>query len=357
MGAKPIVLFAVVVIGDARGVHPVAIDAVAGRAPRARAGRPPGPRLGKRPRLDQCRLRHDAYRGPGVARADRLVDGVHHRRTAGEDRPPNGADRTGRTVATASVRGNWDVRVASPGGDRVALMAPFRAGRAPWSPGPRATTAIVVADPSGTRPAMRFHLKGNFEPEAFSTDGSRLFMISYLPPARPASYRVVGLNLARGMVFPLFGREKQWVGRMSGTRLMQTPAPTAGSCSRCTRASRRSMRGVRRRAGFGDPPVAFVHTLNLDLGQAVCVGLPKALWGGNPRYEAIVSSGTDSRVYVVDTSRGLVAVISSDTLNVIQTAKVASGCLRSGRRPRRRCRRTAGRSTCRPAARSWLWTR
>jgi outer membrane protein assembly factor BamB len=71
--------------------------------------------------------------------------------------------------------------------------------------------------------------------------------------------------------------------------------------------------------------VAFVHTLNLDLGQAVCVGLPRALWGGNPRYEAIASSGADSRVYVVDTSRGLVAVMSSDTLGVIQTARVGFG--------------------------------
>jgi hypothetical protein len=233
---------------------------------------------------------------------------------------------TGRTVGMATVRGNWDVRVASPTGERVALMAPFRPGRAPWSPGPRTSTSIVVADPSGAHPAMRFDLRGNFDPEAFSTDGKRLFMISYLPPSQPTSYRVVGLNLKRGTVFPLFGREKQWVGRMSGTRLMQTPAPDGMFLFTLY-----SSQPAENAKGYDDVqasaarPVAFVHTLNLDFGQAVCVGLPKALWGGNPRYEAIVSSGADARVYVVDTSRGIVAVLSSDTLDVIQTAKADFG--------------------------------
>jgi hypothetical protein len=233
---------------------------------------------------------------------------------------------TGRTVATTSVRGNWDVRVASPNGDRVALMAPFRPGEAPWSPGPRPSTAIVIADPTGARPSMRFHLQGNFDPEAFSTDGKRLFMISYLPPTQPASYRVVGLNLRRGTVFALFGREKEWVGQMSGTRLMQTPAPDGVFLfTLYSSQPPKYAHGYDYVEASATKPVSFVHTLNLDFGQAVCVGLPRPLWGGNPRYEAIVSSGADSRVYVVDTSRGLVAVMSSDTLNVIQTAKVGFG--------------------------------
>jgi outer membrane protein assembly factor BamB len=173
---------------------------------------------------------------------------------------------------------------------------------------------------------MRFHLKGNFEPEAFSTDGRRLFMISYLPPTQPASYRVVGLNLRRGTVFPLFGREKEWVGQMSGTRLMQTPAPDGVFLfTLYSSQPPKYAHGYDYVEASATKPVAFVHTLNLDFGQAVCVGLPKTLWGGNPRFEAIGSSGADSRVYVVDTSRGLVAVMSSDTLNVIQTAKVGFG--------------------------------
>ena len=124
----------------------------------------------------------------------------------------------------------------------------------------------------------------------------------------------------------MFGREKEWVGRMTGTRLMQTPAPDGVFLfTLYSSQPPKYARGYDAVQASAKSPVAFVHTLNLDMGQAVCVGLPKSLWGGNPRYEAIVSSGADSHVYVVDTSRGLVAVMSPDTLRVIQTTKLDFG--------------------------------
>src|SRR5207249_4329945 len=75
---------------------------------------------------------------------------------------------------------------------------------------------------------------------------------------------------------------------------------------------------------------AFVHTLNLDVGQAVCVGLPGALWGGDPVSEAMAASSVDSRLYVIDSARGVVAVMSSDTLRVIQRATVDFGATTTG---------------------------
>ena len=64
-----------------------------------------------------------------------------------------------------------------------------------WTPVPRASTTIVVADPSGGSPASRFRLAGNFEPEAFSTGGDALFLIQYLPALAPTVYRVTELDL------------------------------------------------------------------------------------------------------------------------------------------------------------------
>jgi hypothetical protein len=233
---------------------------------------------------------------------------------------------TGQTLSTTLLPGDLDVRVAAPNGDRVALMDPLPPGVAPWSPGPRAWTNLVLADPSNARKPMRFHLKGNFEPEAFSADASRLFMISYVPPTHPTAYRVVGLDPTAGKVYPLIGRQKQWVGAMTGTRLMQVPAPNGGFLfTLYSSQPPKYARGYDDTQAAAGRPVAFVHTLNLELGQAVCVGLPRVLWGGNPAYEAIAASPADSRVYVVDTSRGVVAVLSSETLRVIQTARVAFG--------------------------------
>ena len=238
---------------------------------------------------------------------------------------------TGRIASTTTLRGDLDVRVASAGGWRVALMEPLPSGVSPWTPRQRAFTNLVVADPTGSVKPKRFHLQGNFEPEAFSANGDRLFMISYVPPMHPQAYRVVSLDLGEGEVYPVFGRQKQWVDTMTGTRLMQVPAPNGAFLfTLYSNQPPGYAKGFDPAQAAAGHPVAFVHTLNLDIGQAVCVGLPRALWGGNPANEALAASPVDSRLYVVDTARGVVAVMSSDRLRVIQTARVDFGSATTG---------------------------
>ena len=243
-------------------------------------------------------------------------------------------------MSSATIRGDLDVRVASADGSRVALMAPLPAGSAPWSPGPREWTDMVVADPTGAGKPMRFHLKGNFEPEAFSMDAGRVFLISYLPPTDPWSYRVVSLDLANGHVDPVVGREKQWTGAMTGTRLMQVPGTNSGFLfTLYSNQPPRLARGYDEVQASAGRPVAFVHTLNLDAGQAVCVGLPRIVLGRQPGVRGDGRFPTDSRVFVVDTSRGVVAVMRSDELRVVQRAQVDSASPPSVRRRRPPCPR------------------
>ena len=124
-------------------------------------------------------------------------------------------------LSTTAVPGDLAVRVASDSGNAVALMAPLPDGVDPWTPVPRARTTIVVADPSGARPARTYHLRGNYEPEAFSVEDSRLFLIQYLPAEAPAVYRVTVLDLADGDVYEVHGRFKTAPERMPGIRLRQ----------------------------------------------------------------------------------------------------------------------------------------
>ncbi len=124
-------------------------------------------------------------------------------------------------LSTTAVPGDLAVRVASDSGNAVALMAPLPDGVDPWTPVPRARTTIVVADPSGARPARTYHLRGNYEPEAFSVEDSRLFLIQYLPAEAPAVYRVTVLDLADGDVDEVHGRFKTPPERMPGIRLRQ----------------------------------------------------------------------------------------------------------------------------------------
>ena len=109
----------------------------------------------------------------------------------------------------------------------------------PWTPVARPSTTVVVGqpgDPSGS--SERYHLHGNFAPEAFSSDGSELLMLQYLPATHPDSYRVVRLGLDKGNVEELYGRSKlaQPMGPMSGTRL-----PPSLSSAHCTLPGRSSV--------------------------------------------------------------------------------------------------------------------
>src|SRR3989442_8181560 len=86
---------------------------------------------------------------------------------------------TGNVLGTRSIIGDLSIRVASESGRAIALMAPLPAGVDTWDPIPRHESTIVVADPMGSSAVRRYRLRGNFEPEAFAVDDSRLFLIQY----------------------------------------------------------------------------------------------------------------------------------------------------------------------------------
>src|SRR6266571_3803093 len=224
------------------------------------------------------------------------------------------------------------VGVPAPGDcTRVALMAPLPPGTSPWTPQDRAWTTIVVTNPSGYFHTKRFHLHGNFEPEAFSADNTGLFLIKYVPAIDPVAYRVTRLDLDEGEVYPVFSRFKTPSGRMSGTRLVQLPSPNGSRLyTLYTSQPAEYAREYDPMQAHAGRPVAFVHTLSLDQGWAECVGLPKALWDGNPVHEALALSPDGRSLYVVDVQRGVVAVMDTRKLKVVRTAHVDLSSLGTG---------------------------
>jgi DNA-binding beta-propeller fold protein YncE len=173
---------------------------------------------------------------------------------------------------------------------------------------------------------MRFHLIGNLEPEAFSSDDSALFLIRYLPPMDPTSYRVVRLELASGDTYPVFGRDKSPVETMTGTRLQQVPSGDGSHLfTLYTDQPPEYADGFDEDQAGASEPVSFIHTLNLADGFAICVGLPKSFWGGDPDDEALAVSPDGRSLYVVDAVRGVATVINADRLKVTRTTAVAFG--------------------------------
>jgi hypothetical protein len=227
---------------------------------------------------------------------------------------------TGAVVSRVTVPGRLSVRVASGDGSLVALMVPIPAGRSPWIPEPRSWTTVVVADPTGSEEPARYRLEGNFEPEAFSTDGESLYLIRFLPPTDPVAYRVARLDLGTGKVLPTGTRTKSAVVEtMSGTRLEQLPSPDGDMLY--TLYTTQPAAYSEGHAHVGSP-VAFVHTLSMDEGWAHCVVLPKKLWGADPADEAMAVSPYGDRLYVVDTARDLVAVMDTERVKVVENQRV-----------------------------------
>lgn len=230
---------------------------------------------------------------------------------------------TGVVSASTRIRGDLDVRVVSGSGRLAALMDPLADGADTWTPIPRARTTIVVTDPTGVDGARRYRLTGNFEPEAFSTDDSTLFLIQHLPAESPVVYRVTVLDLATGEVGAVAGRFKTPPERMPGTRLAQTLGPDGTQLY--TLYTSQPPAYVEEIRGATGRPVAFVHVLSLSEGWAYCVGLPEIYWGRPASEQAMAISPAGERLYVVEAARGLVTEIDTSSLEVLRTVRFGSG--------------------------------
>ncbi len=221
---------------------------------------------------------------------------------------------TGVTMSSTSVRGAFDLGVVSTSGRLAALIEPLPPGWDRQTPIPRARTHIVVADPTGAAAPRRYVLEGNFEPEAFSSNERRLFLIQHLPAEAPSAYRVAVLNLRRGEVGAVFGPFKSPPERMPGIRLQQLASPTGDQLYTLYSSARPGY--APHETVAGSSIVSFVHVLDLDEGWAHCVGLPRVMWDRPAGSQALAASPDGEYAYVVDAPRGVVAAMHSSSLEV-----------------------------------------
>ena len=223
-------------------------------------------------------------------------------------------------ASNVRLDGTLDVRVVAESGAAVALMDPLPDGWDPEVPLPRSTTPIVVADPTGAGQPRTYDLRGNFEPEAFSTDDRQLFMIQHLPAEAPTVYRVTVLDLKRGRVYPVFGPYKTPPERMPGIRLQQIISPNDDQLYTLYSSARPGY-APHHAPVANDATVSFVHVLSLQDGWAHCVGLPQELWDRPAGEQAMATSPNGRLLYIVDATLGLVTVMDTASLE-IRTAPI-----------------------------------
>jgi hypothetical protein len=231
-------------------------------------------------------------------------------------------DRSGNRLDRVVLEGELVPRVVSPNGDLVALGAPRIADGAPYVPEARARTNLAVLD-AGADPGGRvreFDLDGNFEPEAFSTDNSELFVIEFLPAVDPERYRVRRLRLADGRVMPIGRLKNAAPEQMQGTGRTQVYSPAADELY--TLYTQQTEPG---HAADHRGESAFVHLLNLDEKWAHCIDLPREFGGGSATASALATSPQGERLYVADWSNGVVAIVRPYRLRVARTARIEFG--------------------------------
>ena len=230
-------------------------------------------------------------------------------------------DAAGGFVGATRVDGTLDVGVVSESGRAVALVDPLPNGWDPSVPVPRARTTIVVADPNGTRDTVTYDLRGNYEPEAFSTDDRTLFLIQHLPAETPTVYRVTALDLRRGNVYPVFGPYKGPAERMPGIRLQHVMAPNDDQLYTLYSSAQPGY-APHEAPVASDATVSFVHVLSLQEGWAHCVGLPKMLWDRPASEQALAPSPNGRLLYVVNAALGVVSVMDTRTLAILRTTQI-----------------------------------
>jgi DNA-binding beta-propeller fold protein YncE len=228
---------------------------------------------------------------------------------------------TGRETEGPTVPGELAIVAVSRDGNQIALTAPYGdMGFGAVPPGRSATSITVVDRAAGTSRA--YDLNGNFVPEAFSapgccvTTGASLFMLQFDPPTAPTSYRVTAMDLKKGRISDVLGPAKEPVENMTATRLQQVGSPDGSTLY--------TLYSNQPPAYFSGNGVtaptkgeqAFVHTLRLDGGLAICVRLPASFGTVPANASAIAISPDGTTVYAVDALHGMVASMGAGNLNV-----------------------------------------
>lgn len=226
-------------------------------------------------------------------------------------------DRKTRLIASSTGSGarRWEMviedlqRVKIVSGDGT-LVATGPVSERPYLKGRRVTTLTVAG--SGRTEPERFELQGNYEPEAFSTDGNSLFVVSYLPARKPTSYQVRRLDLTTGKVEGVYTPDAHLQQAMGGTARIQAASPDGSRLYTLYTVEGNKDAEAR----------AFVHVLDLDELWAHCIELPTGFEKSDRDSGAITVAEDGKRVYLADATTEALAEIDAHKLVVSRTGTV-----------------------------------
>lgn len=135
----------------------------------------------------------------------------------------------------------------------------------------RTSTDLAIFDSATGTTSHLLSLPGDLQPEAFSTDGTLVFVLRYFP----GHYRVETIEIANGTVVDTIDRDKVPVEDMHGHAVHGVMS-----------ADRTLLATLYRDPTDGAEP-AFVHVLDLAHGWSYCADLPAPFGTGAPGTDAV----------------------------------------------------------------------
>jgi hypothetical protein len=205
---------------------------------------------------------------------------------------------TNEQLWTREIPGSFVIKVVSPDARFVALAPDTQRYYAKPE-----KSRVIVTGRDITAP-ISIELEGNFEPEAFSTDGSNLFVVQYRPATDPTTYQVRRLDLTTGQVHDVFTVDAELQQEMRGTARVQEMSPDGTRLY--TLYTLKTPHGSH----------SFVHVLALDEMWAHCIDLPGDFLLDGEARAALGVSPDGETVYVADTRGGKLASLDAQDLQV-----------------------------------------
>jgi hypothetical protein len=217
--------------------------------------------------------------------------------------------RTGDVAASFDVGGpGLEARVVSTDGRLVALAPPTEV-TASGAPLGRESTDLVVVSPDGR--VRYFSRAGNYEPEAFSLDGTSLVLLEYTPATAPEQYQVRRLDLASGEITDIYGPNDEAQRAMRGTARSSALAPDG--------------RRLYTYYAVESLGTAFVHVQSLDEDWAFCLDLPAPFGEAAGAPVALTVSPDGGSLWVADLGSGSIARADTASLEVVATRALDGG--------------------------------
>lgn len=242
--------------------------------------------------------------------------------------------QSGEVISSTEVGGKLEIRAVSPLGAAVALMTARPPSVDLYVPEPREYTSINVVWSEGREP-RNYTLKGNFEPETFSTDETTLFLLEFFPPTDPDRYFVRQLDLETGDITGVVTPDQE-LGielnpEMRGHARAQVMAPD-GSFLFSLYTIESGETPVHDPADPHTDRWAFVHTLNLKEKWSHCIFLPVPFGTAAESAMSLAISGDGKDLFVIDAATENVARIDARKLRV-DTAEKIPGLYSNEARP------------------------